>query len=275
MKFARQCFKTAGMFVAGIVFWLASAAFSVAIAVPSAGTTYSDLWWNPAEPGWGVTVDHQDKYTFLTFFIYKADGTPYWVIAGLDQVGTPNFYTSPVTFTGGVYEATGPYYGGAFDPSKVKSRQVGTATFTANTIYSANLTYTINGTTVTKALQRETLKNLNYSGSYTGALSLSLAACGVPETIYQYGDIIINQSQNTIAVVATISDTKCTFTGNYFQNGSVGAAAGKFDCGGGFAGTFELNALQWTIMGFTGSVSGIAQGCSFYGLIGGIVVNRD
>lgn len=275
MRFASQCLVTTRMFVAGLVFWLASAAFTVAMAVPSAGTAYSDLWWNPAESGWGVTVDHQDKYMFLTFFIYKADGTPYWVVAGLDQVGTPNFYTNPVTFTGGVYESTGPYYAGPFDPSKVKAKQVGTATFTANNIYSANLTYTINGNTVTKSLQRETLKNLNYSGAYTGALSLSLAACGGTQTVYEYGDIIVNHAQDAISVVAKIADAQCTFTGNYVQNGSIGAAAGKFDCGSGFAGTFELNAMQWTIMGFTGSVSGVVQGCSFYGLIGGIVVNRN
>jgi hypothetical protein len=30
----------------------------------SLGTTFSDLWWNPAESGWGVTVDHQQEGCF-------------------------------------------------------------------------------------------------------------------------------------------------------------------------------------------------------------------
>ena len=34
----------------------------------SLGTAFSDLWWNPAESGWGVTVDHQQDAMFLTFF---------------------------------------------------------------------------------------------------------------------------------------------------------------------------------------------------------------
>jgi len=43
----------------------------------SLGTAFSDLWWNPAESGWGVTVDHQQDVMFLTFFIYRSDGSPY------------------------------------------------------------------------------------------------------------------------------------------------------------------------------------------------------
>ena len=43
----------------------------------SLGTAFSDLWWNPAESGWGVTVDHQQDVMFLMFFIYRSDGSPY------------------------------------------------------------------------------------------------------------------------------------------------------------------------------------------------------
>ena len=49
------------------------------------GTVFTDLWWIPAESGWGVTIDHQQNFMFLTFFIYRADGSPYWVTALLQQ----------------------------------------------------------------------------------------------------------------------------------------------------------------------------------------------
>ena len=30
---------------------------------------YTDLWWNPAEGGWGVNLVQSDNFMFVTFFI--------------------------------------------------------------------------------------------------------------------------------------------------------------------------------------------------------------
>src|SRR5690349_6413848 len=128
----------------------------------SLGTTFTDLWWNPAESGWGVTVDHQQDVMFLTFFIYRADGSPYWVTGALFRTGTNT--VAPFTFSGDLNENHGPYYGGAFNPSLVGVRKVGTATFTASILSGATLTYSVDGVTVTKSLQRQTLHNLDFSG---------------------------------------------------------------------------------------------------------------
>jgi len=57
------------------------------------GTILSDLWGNAAEPGWGVTVQHQSEVVFLTFFIYRADGTPYWVTGTLTRTTPGNGIT--------------------------------------------------------------------------------------------------------------------------------------------------------------------------------------
>ena len=69
----------------------------------SLGTAFSDLWWNPAESGWGVTIDHQQDVMFLTFFIYRNDGSPYWVTSLLTHPVDPN---RPFFFSGDAYETT-------------------------------------------------------------------------------------------------------------------------------------------------------------------------
>ena len=37
---------------------------------------YTALWWNAAESGWGVNVNHQGNTLFATLFTYDTDGTP-------------------------------------------------------------------------------------------------------------------------------------------------------------------------------------------------------
>jgi hypothetical protein len=135
---------------------------SAHVAAQNLGTIFTDLWWNPAESGWGVTVDHQQNFMFLTFFVYQANGSPYWVTANLQKVGTGGLATLPQVFTGPVYQTNGPYFGGPFNPAAVTQQQVGTATFTASSNYlSATLQYSVNGVNVTKSIQRQTLVNVN------------------------------------------------------------------------------------------------------------------
>ena len=59
----------------------------VLLATPAArAADYTDLWWNPAESGWGVNVVQSDTFMFLTFFIYGQDGKPTWYSASLTQL---------------------------------------------------------------------------------------------------------------------------------------------------------------------------------------------
>ena len=125
----------------------------------SLGTTFTDLWWNPSESGWGVTVDHQQDVMFLTFFVYRSDGSPYWVTSLLTHPIDPS---RPFFFSGDVSETHGPSFGQPFDPSLVTNRKVGTATFNATQGNAATLTYSIDGVTVTKSIQRQTLRFFDF-----------------------------------------------------------------------------------------------------------------
>ena len=95
-----------------------AAVLMFALARPAAAVQYTDIWWNPAESGWGVNFIQADNLIFATFFIYGADQKPTWVTAQL-TLGTNNVWSGPVYLTGG------PYYGAAWDPSQVTTTASG------------------------------------------------------------------------------------------------------------------------------------------------------
>jgi CubicO group peptidase (beta-lactamase class C family) len=44
---------------------------------------YSGLWWNPDQPGWGLSLAHQGDTLFPTWYTYGADGRPTWYVGGM------------------------------------------------------------------------------------------------------------------------------------------------------------------------------------------------
>jgi hypothetical protein len=110
---------------------------------------FQDLWWNPSESGWGVNVTHQGDIVFATLFTYGADGKPLWLVMSKGD------RTSAGTYSGPLYRTTGP----AFDASPwhpVTLTQVGTMTFSFSSGDAGTMTYTVDGVTVTKSIERQT-----------------------------------------------------------------------------------------------------------------------
>lgn len=46
---------------------------------------YTDLWWNPAESGWGLSILHQGDLLFLAWYTYATDQQPQWLTAVLQR----------------------------------------------------------------------------------------------------------------------------------------------------------------------------------------------
>ena len=51
-----------------------------ALATPDS-IDYTDLWFVPAESGWGVNVIQQGNTLFATLFVYGSDQSPRWFVA--------------------------------------------------------------------------------------------------------------------------------------------------------------------------------------------------
>ena len=120
-----------------------------AIAGSRAGeTNFQDLWWNPAESGWGLNVTHQGNTLFATLFTYAPDGRDLWLVAsGLSR-------QSDGRFTGELYRTQGPAFNAA-PWGAVTVAPVGTMTLAFANGERGTLTYTFNGATVTKSIERQ------------------------------------------------------------------------------------------------------------------------
>jgi hypothetical protein len=112
----------------------------------------TDLWWNAAESGWGLSLIQHGSVLFGAWFVYGSDNKPIWYVLPGGN------WTTPTEYRGSVYRTTGPYFGlGTFDPNAVNATLVGQAVITLDSYDSnaANASFTIDGTTVVKSIRRE------------------------------------------------------------------------------------------------------------------------
>lgn len=116
-------------------------------------TNYTDMWWNPAESGWGVSIhQHSTDVIFAVWFVYGSDGNPLWYVM---PTGT---WLSQQNYRGPIYRTTGPALRDRFDPARVGVTQVGMGTFRFSNISGgiALFEYEIDGApTVSRSLQRQ------------------------------------------------------------------------------------------------------------------------
>jgi endo-chitodextinase len=116
---------------------------------------YSDLWYNPEEPGWGVTIADHNTNIFAVWLTYREDNTPTWfVIPG----GTLS--DDRRTFTASIYSTNAPLdESGQVDLSALEVTGVGSATFDFAPADlpagQARFTYTVGDVSGSKAIQRQ------------------------------------------------------------------------------------------------------------------------
>jgi hypothetical protein len=241
------------------------------VGATSFSTDQSDLWWNPAESGWGIQFVQRGSVIFATTFVYGPGGLPIWYTATMNPV-------SPLSWAGDLYATTGPYFGTVpFNPAAVALTKVGTMNWSAQTVTTGTLTYSVNNVTVSRALTRQTLVLDDYSGHYFGGAHREIVGCndsafnGVLETsgtlsISQNGQAMTIQSSNT-------AGGACSFTGTVSQTGQMGTFQGTFVCNDGSAGTMTLFEMQVTISSLSTRFSTTytsPAGCRSSGWLGGM-----
>ncbi len=135
---------------------LVALVLQLAVSIPALAANYTDIWWNPEESGWGLTLSHHNDKVFGVWYVYDTDGKPLWVVM---PDGT--FSADGRTFSGDLYRTTGPSYKDLqFRWDRVKVTKIGTARidFAADD-ENATVTYTIDGTTYTKSITRQPFGN--------------------------------------------------------------------------------------------------------------------
>jgi cytochrome c553 len=135
--------------VADVAAYLASLLAPPQPAVPA--FDYTDLWWNPAESGWGLNlIQHASNVIFGVMYTYEPPRRATWfVLPG----GT---WASPTTFGGPLYRVTGPAFNApAFDPAAVNVRPVGAATLTFTDRDNGTFAFSVDGVAVTKTITRQ------------------------------------------------------------------------------------------------------------------------
>jgi hypothetical protein len=250
---------------------------------PASATTYStdftDLWWNPAESGWGLNLVQQHDTLFATLFVYGADDTPRWYVASSLTPGS-----AANTFTGTLFEARGPYFGaGSFDPAAAGVVTVGSMSVSFASPTAATLTYNVGAVSVTKPITRQTWRTNVLAGTYRGGLVASGAGCrsatnpGGTVEAFDTMTVTANGSLLAFRVDFTRSGaaSTCTYTGTYSQSGRLGSvSAGAFTCTSGSTttsqGAFALEEVQASVQGFTAAFTGTDAACSFSGRFGGL-----
>ena len=110
---------------------------------------YTDLWWNPNESGWGVTLTQQYGTIFVALYSYDSNGNPVWYVAS-------NCPVIGSGCTGDLYQVTnGSPLTGVWNASNKVTNKVGTITFSFSDANTGTMNYSINGVTASRQISRQ------------------------------------------------------------------------------------------------------------------------
>ncbi len=206
----------------------------IIISSPRANAlNFQDLWWNPAESGWGVNIAQQRDTLFATWFIYGPNREPLWIVMPgtsrvLSQVPNESIYTGAIFQTRGTAFNVTPFV------PITDVTPVGNATFRFTNARDGVLTYNINSSTVTKNITRQNIVPLNLAGNYYGGFQRASTGCtnnqnngsALDQAIY----VVSVATQTTNISINEVGGDSCRFTGNYTQYGSTFEGTGTYTC---------------------------------------------
>jgi hypothetical protein len=140
----------------------------------ASATNYQDIWFNEAEPGWGLSLAQQGTTIFAAWYTYRADGSAQWISgAAAALTGAPNKFSgqlvrttgSPILNINGAAATTGP------------AVPIGSVDFTFTDGQTGSMSYTVDGVTQTKPIKR-----FVFSSPQTVCADTPAPAVAVPTT---------------------------------------------------------------------------------------------
>lgn len=238
----------------------------------SFSTDQSDLWYIPAESGWGMQLVQRGNVIFATLFVYGENGAPTWYVATMSGA-------DGLTWTGDLYATTGPWFGTVpFNPSNVVATKVGTMTWTAQGPFMGNVSYSVNGVHVSKNVVRESLVLDDYSGTYLAAVHAAVTGCTNPADNLPPTDfpvlftITVTQSAQSVTIMFSSLGSGLSITGTLSQSGQFGTVLGTYTDSTGEIGNVSVTNLIVQENALTGSFTenSTNQGCVTVGNFAGM-----
>ncbi len=235
-------------------------------------TDYSDIWWNPAESGWGVNFAQSNRYIFATFFVYGAGHEPIWYAAGMTLDAGGNF-------AGPLYATTGPWFGtNPFSIAEVTTTPVGGVEFRPTAADAGILTYNVTGVTVAKNIQRQTLTPIALSGSYMASIAGTASQCAASADDGPFASpILLSVAQSPGGQLQVEFDFfglgTCTMSGPSIQAGQLfRIPAAAWTCSDGSGSTAKLDEIKATSLGIEGrwAVANTGGNCRMSGVFSGV-----
>ena len=112
---------------------------------------YTDMWWaGSAENGWGMSITQHGLIQFNVIFAYDNAGRPLWYV-----MPGGNWNAGQTAYTGALYQPTSSPFSAYNRAQFAPGAPVGNATITYLSGNTATLTFTINGISVSKPIQRQ------------------------------------------------------------------------------------------------------------------------
>lgn len=234
----------------------------------AASQNYQDLWWVPAESGWGINLTHQSDVIFAAWFTYATGGAPQWVVGSRLERQADGSYTGTLNRTTGTPLAQ---INGQTASQSVTA--VGTITLRFADGERGTMTTTLDGVSGTKNIVRQVFGNTvnvctnpastisggtptppaaggscrNYSSLTTGNTydyRITLVQPGKADTIAYQRETVIGPASFQDTPVTIVEIRTITATGGAVNEGysrvlyedrgaTIGAVAGEgFDAAG-------------------------------------------
>jgi hypothetical protein len=221
------------------------AALLCAVLFPARATPQpldaTDMWFDPAESGWGLNLIHQGNTLFATLFVYGVDRQPKWFVASDVSAG-------PSIYTGTLRECTGAWFGGPYSARPFACRDVGTLRFSLGATSGA-VDYTIDGVSVTKSVQRLTFRRTTLSGVYEGYIQPAANAGAAARADLTF-HVVTDDGSTFYMWTASDSQLACDWHGTTSQDGAFEHVSGTYQCPGR-TGTWSMS-VDPTTEGFFG-----------------------
>ncbi|MBL8525285.1 MAG: hypothetical protein JNN20_16515 [Betaproteobacteria bacterium] len=219
-------------------------------------STFTDMWWNANESGWGMNIVQQDETAVITLYTYDANRNPVWYFASTAPVTAYTAAGLPI-FIAELYRTRGPWEGGNFDPSQVAPVRVGVLSLEPRDKDRLRLSYSVDGLVVNKEVTRMSFRQHKASGIYRGAFNLRqiLPDRGPYGTAETNADIDLTIEAGQAHMNTLINGVSCDFRGPYAQSGKLGSFSGNFTCSSGRSGTFTVTEMEIGAHGVTGMMT--------------------